>query len=784
MMNNSITKRITFSSILVVVAGLLLTLLVSAYILYQQNYSQIHENAQTLIDNITRSMTEPLWSLDEQAITALCEQYINNPHIKELSVYYLEDTQPIYQYSQTIDTESIQRSRHEIYYRNHHIGRIEIAWSYTGVTEGIYQNLFLICFVTFILSLLMSIAIKYSVARELKSPLQKLASWARLIARGDYKNRTDNIREDELQTLVHHFQSMAETIRNREETLKKLSNATEKSPACIVITDASERIDYVNKAFEHVMGYSQEEILGKPLLALQMDFYRDLWNRVFLEGEWQGEINAMRKDNRQITLWLLVKSMLDENGKPNCLICTFTDITEQKMQQRRLEYLALHDPLTNLANRELLKERFEEIITANDSDSHRVVVVFIDLDHFKTINDQYGHSVGDQILIHIAERLRNYRNDQDVVARFGGDEFILILEDIIDETHCTMVLEKLKYLLSQPCRIGEISHSVGCTMGAAFCHNEKSDLDTLIRQCDQTMYQAKLAGRNRISIYNPDIDEQYILKQQLLNRLQDAIAHHEFELHYQPKVNLVTGEVLGAEALIRWNHPDKGLVFPDDFLNVAYGSHIEYLIGTEVIKMAVEQLEILKSQGIDIGISINISPQQLQSPHFMEDLDAILSMHPTIDPSRLQFEILESTSLSNSSHISEILKLCNSQYGITAALDDFGTGYSSLTHLKDLPIDTVKIDRSFVRDMIDDRNDNAIVHAIIGLSESFSINVVAEGVETIEQGVYLIKQGCYIAQGYCIARPLKQDLLPEWITQFQSPLEWKEANNIYPFQLQ
>lgn len=772
MKTTGIAQRITSFSISIVILGLLITLSVTGYVLYQQSYSQSHEHAHRQMDAMVKSLTEPLWSLDQSAIQALGEQFANDPNLYRLEVYYPEDSAPLFTLQRPSHNPHLMQLEQEIHYRDQHIGRINISLAPEDNRAAIQRYLLYAATLALTLAALMSLALRYSVHRELKQPLETLGAWAEQIARGHYDKSAEDIKENELQKLALQFSYMAHMIQEREEELQKLSSATEQSPACIMITGANERIDYANSAFEKVMGYGRAEIIGYPIRALYTESDKEVWNRARQQGRWQGEINATRKNGKQMVQWLIVKAQYHNDGRLKYFICAFTDITQAKLQQQRLEYLAHYDPLTNLPNRELLKARFDQATTSPQAQSGRLVVAFVDLDNFKQINDECGHDTGDKVLVEMADRLLSNIREGETAARLGGDEFILLLSNIKNEEHCELVLKAVQLTLAQPCTIEGRSFSIRSTIGASFCPLDHGDLDTMIRQADQTMYRAKLAGRNRIGIYNPDHDVQFTIQHESLRRLKQAMLQNELELYYQPQVNMVSGQVVGAEALIRWRHPERGILSPGEFLEAAYGTEMELLLGKWVMDAALQQLALLQKAGLEITISINISPRHLQSPHFLSELNELLRKHRKADASFLQLEVLESTSLSNANHVNQVLNLCQKQYGITAALDDFGTGYSSLTHLKDLPIKKIKIDRSFVRDMISDSNDHAIVQAIINLSDTFSVDVIAEGVETVEQGSLLIGMGCSIAQGYCISKPMPAAELIDWVNGYRPIAEW------------
>jgi diguanylate cyclase (GGDEF)-like protein len=450
----------------------------------------------------------------------------------------------------------------------------------------------------------------------------------------------------------------------------------------------------------------------------------------------------------------------------------FSDITALKHQQESLELMAHYDGLTGLPNRTLFADRFHQAV-AHSKRSHTLLAIcFIDLDDFKPINDQYGHDVGDDFLIHVAHRLTHSLREEDTVCRFGGDEFALLIRDIESESHCKEVMSRIVDSMNIPFTIGHQSILSTASCGITLYPNDDSDLDTLIRHADQAMYQAKLAGRNQYKFFNPSADQLASEKQLRLAEINQSVDDNAFELFYQPKVNVKTGQVFGMEALIRWNHPTEGLLFPDSFLPITAGTELEVKLGEWVIEHALNQLSEWKQQGIDLEVSVNIACSHLQSPYFIEHLEHVLAKYPNVISQALQLEILESSALGDLDTISNIIKTCQHRLGVRVALDDFGTGYSSLTHLRNLPAKTIKIDRSFVRDLLDDPNDFAIIDGIIGLTSSFNRELLAEGVESTEHGLMLLTMGCHEFQGYGIAKPMPAHQVKDWLEHYKPNPDW------------
>lgn len=454
------------------------------------------------------------------------------------------------------------------------------------------------------------------------------------------------------------------------------------------------------------------------------------------------------------------------------------DISERKKTDEKLQYIAHYDALTGLPNRVLLSDRLNQAIARASRNHSTVGVVYLDLDGFKEINDQYGHKMGDILLSMLAGRMKQSLREGDTIARLGGDEFVAILLDLKDHEDCVPMLIRLLSATSQNVLIDSITISVSASLGVSFFDEENNlDADQLLRQADQAMYQAKLSGKNRYHIFDAVQDRTIRTYHESLDAIENALIHNEFILYYQPKVNMHTGKVIGAEALIRWNHPQKGILPPAAFLSTIEGHSLSIKIGYWVIEQAIRQIREFKSQGLKIPISVNVNALQLQQEDFLHHLQNILLRYPELKYGDLEFEILETSALQDIEYISNIIKECQ-KIGIHFSLDDFGTGYSSLTYLKRLNAKILKIDQSFVRGMLDDPDDLAILDGIIGLSVAFRRGVIAEGVESIEHGEMLIRLGCYDAQGYVIAKPMPPEALAEWAAHWRPDRKWLRANRI------
>ncbi len=448
------------------------------------------------------------------------------------------------------------------------------------------------------------------------------------------------------------------------------------------------------------------------------------------------------------------------------------DISARKAAQRQLEHLAHYDALTHLPNRVLFHDRLEQAMRQAQRDHHFLAVIYLDLDGFKAINDQFGHEAGDLYLIKVAQDLQAVLRDSDTVARIGGDEFVLIFPDLERTEDCQHLLERLLAAVSFSTEQDNYQFPVSASIGVSFFPQaDKMDADQLIRQADQAMYQAKLAGKNQYHIFNPEHDLHLRKKHQSLKEIRYGLKQNEFVLFYQPKVNMLSGKVIGAEALIRWQHPQQGLLPPSSFLPCVEDHILSIDMGEWVIESALAQMQDWMTQGVELPVSVNIGARQLQQDTFPEKLWNILSEYPDIPPAWLTLEVLESSALSDIVLVSDIIIECR-QLGVKFALDDFGTGYSSLTYLKRLKVDQLKIDQSFVQNVLHDEDDQAILQGIIGLASAFRREIIAEGVETELHGIQLIHLDCELAQGYGIAKPMPADQVLSWIESWKPYPSW------------
>jgi diguanylate cyclase (GGDEF)-like protein/hemerythrin-like metal-binding protein/PAS domain S-box-containing protein len=571
--------------------------------------------------------------------------------------------------------------------------------------------------------------------------------------------------------------------RSREDKLRQAACVFESAREGIMITNPDGVILDVNRAFCQITEYSREEVLGKNprLLASgrhQRAFYESMWQQLLQHGHWSGEIWNRRKSGEVYVELLTITTVYDEQQNIKHYTGLFSDITSYKDQQKKLEQNAHYDALTRLPNRTLLADRLNQAMLQARRKNSLVGVVYLDLDGFKQINDEHGHDVGDQLLIQLSERLKQVLREGDTLSRLGGDEFVAVLPDIADHAVSIHVIERLQAAAATPVNLIGEELEVTASLGVTFYPQvEKLDPDQLLRQADQAMYQAKQSGKNRYHIFDEAHDRSVRGYHENLDRVRAALDQDEMTLYYQPKVNMQTGQILGMEALIRWQHPQRGLLLPGAFMFVVDSQPIAIQLGEWVLEKALQQISIWRRAGQPLKVSVNIDALHLQQPSFMDKLCELLALYPEVIPGDLELEVLETSALKDVKKISEIIMDCR-VLGIGFALDDFGTGYSSLTYLKRLPAGLLKIDQSFVQDMLEDPEDLAILEGVLGLATSFRRKIIAEGVETLAHGEMLLKLGCLLGQGYAIARPMPADQVLSWLEKWKPHETWQNTKKL------
>ena len=545
----------------------------------------------------------------------------------------------------------------------------------------------------------------------------------------------------------------------------------------IILTDSDFRIVDVNEEFELITRSVREEVVGKTPSLLESTkqskaFYTDMKRDLLVKGHWYGELWSHRKTGEPFLAFLNVVRVKHLHHGSFHFVWMFTDITLEKQYQKRLLNSAHYDQLTNLPNRFLLNDRIQQAMVDAKRNKHSLAIIFIDLDGFKLINDRFGHDMGDALLMHVSKQMKKALRASDTVARIGGDEFVAVVGGLQHADEATPIIDKLLTALSTPVKKANQPLQVSGSLGVTFYpQTENLDGEQLIRQADQAMYQAKQSGKNNYHIF--DVKKDALNRDLIrdLNNFEQGLLNDEFVLHYQPKVSLFTNEVIGVEALIRWQHPQNGLLYPGDFLSCVENTQLSIKMTEWVVRKALAQVEAWQEQGLNLPVSINIGAMELQKANFDEWITGLLDEYPSVPRNMLELEVLETSALEDVRSVQSLIERCK-KLGISFALDDFGTGFASLSYLKRLPIETIKIDQSFIRNMFDDPEDITLLEGLIGLTQSLNRKVIAEGIETESHGRMLIELGCHYGQGYFIAKPMVSKLIPDFLARWTRPDSW------------
>jgi diguanylate cyclase (GGDEF)-like protein len=620
-------------------------------------------------------------------------------------------------------------------------------------------------------------------------PLEKLAEAAHCFGEGDLNCRAPVSNVPELAETAVAFNRMAEhLLEARGKLEQRIQQATNELDSLItripvgvyklrMFADGGNRFDYVSPRWCELLEIEAEEVYRDPRSAMtrlhpdEVDEFIQQYESArtsLTPFQWEG-----RTRDGLRARWLHIESTptLLDNGDSLWEGIQY-DISATKDREAELDQIAHYDPLTGLPNRSLLSDRLQQAMAQSLRRGASLAIAFLDLDGFKTINDKHGHDAGDRLLVVVAERMRHALREGDTLARLGGDEFVAILIDLPDIETCLPTLTRLLESAAEEVLDQERSLRVSASLGVTFYPQmAEIEADQLLRQADQAMYQAKLAGKNRYHVFDNSQHRAIRCHHESLERIQQALNEQEFSLCYQPKVNLRTGQVVGLEALLRWQHSARGPLLPGSFLPVAEDHLLALAIGDWVLDTALNQIAIWHEAGLNLPVSINVGARQLQQADFMPNLRAALARHPDAPPSQLELEVMETSALADIGHVAKVIEACNS-LGIQFALDDFGTGDSSLTYLKRLPAHTLKIDQIIVRDMLEDPEDLAILEGIIGLSVAFRRLAIAEGVETLAQGAMLLDLGCELAQGFAIARPMPAADIAAWVETWRPDPGW------------
>jgi diguanylate cyclase (GGDEF)-like protein/PAS domain S-box-containing protein len=641
------------------------------------------------------------------------------------------------------------------------LGHVSVVMSKAALSQTT-TDIFVANMVTsFSFALLFLFLIRF-LTNRMTRPLNQLSASMGRAKAGESEVRAVLAGPKDIADMAYAFNSMMVVLEEREAALSVAAIAFEIEEGMIV-TDQDEVIIRVNRVFTKLTGYSAEEAIGKNLSMLKSDhqdaeFYPRMREILYRDNYWQGEIWNRRKNEEIYPEWLTITAVVGKDGKITNYICAFFDITERKQAEDKIHNLAFYDPLCQLPNRRLLFDRLHQAVTTSARNQTCAGLLFIDLDNFKTLNDTRGHDIGDLLLIEVGQRLRTCIREIDTLARLGGDEFVVLLEGLSeDRTQAAVqargVGEKMLKAINQPYMLKDIEHYSSASIGISLFANYRQNLDDLLKQADTAMYAAKKSGRNTLRFFDPAMQEALEIHSQLEAGMRKALPKHEFRLYYQVQVDSKQRPI-GAEALIRWEHPEQGLISPAKFIPVAEDTGLILPLGLWVLQTACAQLKEWESNPLTrkLSLAVNVSARQFRQPGFVKQVSEMIEQ-TLINPSRLKLELTESTVLENV--VDTIAKMhALKLIGVRFSMDDFGTGYSSLAYLTQLPLDQLKIDQSFVRNIGTKSTDSMIVQTIIGMANNLGIEVIAEGVETHAQRDFLWGAGCRLYQGYLFGRPV------------------------------
>ncbi len=627
----------------------------------------------------------------------------------------------------------------------------------------------------------LALIIAFVVIRRITYRLSHLLDWSRVVSSGNLSASLFSDSNDEVGRLTTSMKDMANNIKlahdeladakhiaeSVAEELQIYANAFEKSGEAILISNKQNHIIDVNAAFTRQTGFNLDDVVGKDPRILASDqtpitTYQDMWQGLESNDFWQGELWDKKKNGQIYPKWASISAIRDGNDNVLFYVASFSDISERKESEARIEHLAHHDILTGLHNRFELENRLDQAIASSHREQQQLAVLFIDLDRFKNINDSLGHHVGDQVLINVANRLKSCIRESDIVARIGGDEFVIVITGMKDSSQAAVMAEKILQNISEPYEINGHELNTSPSIGISVYPNDGDCVDELLRTADVAMYHAKEHGRNA---YHYFTESMFVAANELMKierELRVALHSEQLVLYYQPQINSADLKVISMEALLRWKHPEQGMISPKVFIPIAEDAGIIYELGNWVIDEACRQLAVWKSDGlVGYRVAINLSAKQLQSKTLADEIKSIMLKYQ-IEGSDIELEITETAAMSEPElaiqHLDALREL-----DIRLAIDDFGTGYSSLAYLKRLPIQTLKLDKSFVRDIDIDPNDTEICIATVALAHNLGLKVVAEGVETARQRDFLLEHGCDYLQGYLFSKPLPAEEIPKFL---------------------
>ena len=753
---------------------------------YREDLSKIEQRMQVIESGYRSSLAQSLWALDQKHLQTQMDGILSLPDIEHLRLRIEPDSELVMgELPREADTLT---HSFELIYRDDaefQLGELTITASLQRVYDELQRRVGFILATQFLIIFVVSILILWIFRHLVTRHLADMADYTRdlslrNLARPLELDRPDTpaYQRDELGMVTEAINQMRErliddvTRRERDEAeIRKFSKAIDQSPSSVLICDRQWRIEYANRKFSQLTGNSPSEIIGKhpsSLIDPGVDSHeaRQLWKSIRLQvqrvGVWQGEVNSTRKNGERYWEQLVVTPIKDNNGESTGYLILGEDISIRKRYEQQLLRQANYDILTGLPNRMLALDRLKLALAQARRDESKVGVMFLDLDNFKHINDTLGHDAGDTLLIEAARRISSCLRGTSTVARLGGDEFLVVLPGLNGPDASSQVAERILKTFAPPFMLSGQEVFVTTSIGIATFPDDSDNSGTLLQHADAAMYEAKHKGKSAYARFTPEMSEVSHERLQMESHMRKALELGEFELYFQPIVDTASGGLVAAEALLRWNNPAMGMVMPDRFIPLAEETGLIIPIGEWVIKEACQAAYCWQAMtGREISIAVNVSPRQFRDPGFTDAIMRALN-DSNLRPELLELEITERLILDNSIETADILKQLD-KVGIRLSVDDFGTGYSALSYLKSYPFDTLKIDKSFVQDVLKENEDASLVRAIINMAHSLGLKVVAEGVEEEDQTHFLKAEHCDYSQGYFYSRPLPEQDFIHWL---------------------
>ncbi|WP_349814372.1 EAL domain-containing protein [Alkalimarinus sediminis] len=763
----------------------LITTGIQVYSDYRKDVSMVDERMSVIETSYMSSLSRSLWSLDQKLLNIQMQGILNLPDIIQLKLNVYPDSEIIMgeldpNISIISHTFPLIHESEEVYT----LGELTISASMEDIYKNLKRKVFVIlttqALKTFFISILILWIFQYLVTRH----LGKMAEYAQNLNINQLdkplsldRNESKFNRSDELSQVTNAINSMRLTLiddlekQNKSaKEIRKLSLAIDQSPSSVLICDRSWNIEYANKKFTQLTGHALKDIISKhpkEISGVISSEHTQLWDNIQLQvervGVWQGEIHNSRNSGERYWEQSIITPIKDDEGKAIHYLILGEDISIRKRYEQQLLRQANYDILTGLPNRMLALDRLKLALAQARRDDQLVGLMFLDLDNFKHINDTMGHDNGDSLLIEASRRISSCLRGTSTVARLGGDEFLVILPSLANPEASEQVAERILQTFEPPFMLANQEVFVSTSIGIAIYPSDSDNSTTLLQHADAAMYEAKDKGKSAYQRFSPEMSQDSHERLQIESRLRRALELNELKLYYQPIVEAGTGRLVGAEALIRWNNRAMGLVSPDKFIPLAEETGLIIPIGEWVLKTACEDIkQWQKNTGLGLTIAVNVSPRQFRDAGFTNTIDKVLE-DSKLDPQYLELEITERLILDNSIETSGIFKHLDDK-GVKLSIDDFGTGYSALGYLKSYPFDTLKIDKSFVQDVIESSEDAALVTAIITMAHSLSLKVIAEGVEEAPQLDFLNQHNCDFAQGYYFNRSVPAEEFSLWMS--------------------